>query len=460
MTRQWSEPEGAVEPDADDAAVTNRTPGRAMTVEMPIRQDPLASTVVIRGESTAELDAKRLEGSQNTGLPFRPGQSTQAQWPQPGPALGVRPGEFTGTVTLSPAELLHAEAQAALPFNQGKPSASFPSVTARGTEAASTIDLPDALRAHLAGQSSASTMPAKTIGEALVTGARPSITNSAPVRFDAPLRPASPEVQVSKDAVILLHLHRPSMQRILRKPAWQSILDALDDRPIDAEADDPALSEDPTEIQEQAQAYAILKQGRCIDELTACAALDTAANKPGRFAPPLELVEGDLEPTFDDVEMLRAWVAVVPLFASRDERLQAALGAAMTFLDAPGAAYTRALARRHEAEIRQAYTTAKPSTRLEEVESLVTRALLEKRHYFKQQVLGGDHVRALLHEFGSSPVVVYIPVEAAMFLPLEARFRARIVAEIHFGQDSRETGTWALRSVALGRIVQRGLRSP
>ena len=188
--------------------------------------------------------------------------------------------------------------------------------------------------------------------------------------------------------------------------------------------------------------------------------LQAAANKPGRFAAPLESFEGELEVAFDEIDTLRARLAMSSPAAVRDERLQTAISSAKRLLESSDTAYAVPLVRQYDGEVRQAYIAGKHTPRIDEMETLIVRTLLERRLYQKQTVLGGEHLCARLHEAGQSkPLIVYIPAEAGSFLPLSARLRCRMIAEIHFGQDERESSLLALRCVALGTVVRRGQRS-
>lgn len=443
MTRQREAPPS---PTTNPTAPTDPL-DNAKTVEIR-RADVLSSTVVLQPQTTLTLDTRALGANAPAPLPFQPGPTPAIATPDVS-AMPPRPGEFTGTVALSVAQVL--QGQTALPFDQAKPIVPSPAPS----------ELPDVFRAHLAGASATPAPPARTIGEVVAAGGfafpPPSPAAQVMVRPEQPL--LSPTLETPQEAIVLLYLHRPSMQRIARKPAWQPILDALEEQPLDPEADDPALSADPAEIQEQTQVYAILKQGRITDREGATLALEKAANKPGRFAPPVDLFEGELEPSLDNLAELRAWMAIVPAVVSGDERLQSALTAATSFLDSPAASYAPPFVRRHIADIRDAFAAGKHARRLDEIEYLVVRSLLEQRQYQKRNVLGGEHLRALLHCFGQTePSVVYVPLEAASFLPLQPRFRMRMVAEIHFAQDEQETQLLAWRCLALSSVTRRILR--
>ncbi|HRI68776.1 MAG TPA: hypothetical protein PK156_31320 [Polyangium sp.] len=399
-------------------------------------------------ESTVTIDTRTLDLGSAPALPFRPGAGEPAIAHAPRPS-SPRPADFTGTREFS---ILNQamDGPSVLPFADSAARvapAKPPSVDNR-------LNLPDAFRMHLRDQP---VQPGQTIGEALAAGKMaapvlpPLPEPSQPVVAPILAPPAPPA-----ESLVLLYLHRPSMPRVARKPAWQTIVDDLESQRIDPESDDPLLSNDPMEVIEQARASVILKQSRAIDQSTAMDLLQAAADKPGRFAPPLESFAGELEVAFDEIEALRARLAMMTPMGVRDERLQSAISAAKRLLDSPDTAYAVPLVRQNDQELREAYLAGKHSPRFDELDALVFRTLLERRFYQKQTVLGGEHVYARLHDaIQVRPLVVYIPAEAAPFLPLSARFRCRMIAEIQFGQDERETSPLALRCLALGHIVPR-----
>lgn len=445
--------------DADDMAVTNRTPGirtgaqdsaqfdAMTTAKFQKYSDPLNSTVVMPSPVGQTLELK-VPDIFDAALPFQAGPAVMATTaPGTNPSAPKPPsGEFSGTMVLSIAALLQAEAQPTLPFGQSP----LPPSPATPTPVSSLLS---------PKPTPAPTLEGKTIGQTVVTEGYPKIANTL-VDFNA-ARHETPATVGASEAprhnIVMLYLHRPSMARIVRKLIWQPILEELDDEPLDLDADDPALSQDPAEIQEQMEAYAILKRGRGIVRENALKALDLAANRAGRFVPPIELFEGTLEPTLDEIETLRAFVAIIPAYVKQPDRtLEEALASATVFLKSAAATFTPPLIRRHMQDLRQAYGANKAAPPWDEIKALVVRALLERRQYQKQQVLGGEHFRASLHLFGqTSPEVVYIPTDAMLFLPLAPQFPTRILAEIHFTQDSRDSEALALRCLALGHVIRR-----
>lgn len=457
-TRTTKAPESPILHDeADDMAVTNRTPEtRALTQDSAQFEamktatfqkvyDPLNSTVIMQSPvgQTLELNVRDVL---NTALPFHSGPAMMATTaPATNPSVPKPPsGEFSGTMVLSIAALLQGEAQPTLPFGQSAMPAS-PPVPAPVSPPIATLPTP--------------APEVKTIGQTVFTSGYPQTAN-APVEYNAARldTPATMDTfEVNRHNIVMLYLHRPSMPRIVRKPVWQPILEELDDVPMDPDADDPALSQDPAEIQEQMEAYAILRRGRSIAREDASKALDKAANKAGRFAPPIELFEGSLEPTPDEIETLRAFTALIPAYIKQPERmLEDALAAANVFLQNATAAFTAPLIRRHVQDLRQAYGTSKTIVPWDEVNALVVRALSERRQYQKQQFLGVEHLRASLYLFGqTTPEVVFIPLEVVQFLPLTPEFPARILAEIHFAQDPQGSNAMVLRCLALGHVIRR-----
>ncbi|WP_441287327.1 DUF2169 family type VI secretion system accessory protein [Sorangium sp. KYC3313] len=257
-----------------------------------------------------------------------------------------------------------------------------------------------------------------------------------------------------RDALTLVWFDRKSVPRIVRKPAWQRLLDAMEDEPIDPEADDPALSDEPTEIEDRAQVFEILDRGAATDVAGVHGALARAAGKRGMPVPPLELVEGELSLSFDEVETLKALVSTATPLAAGDDALAAALGAAEKFLATPGVSTAPAVAEALCGKIREALGHGKRG-RVELANEQVERALLEQRHYQKRKVLGGPHLRGLLRVAGETqPLVIYLPASLAEALPLSARFRARVIAAVHPAMDEREAEPVALQAAALGRVVQ------
>lgn len=438
-------------PDFDDEkTVKVRVPDIAALNAEPV--DKLNMTVT---------GIQPVDAAIKSALPFRenaPGAPVHFRPPGGAPPTA----EFTGTLTLSLDEQVRAEIQRITPFHHS------PEVLPKTTDPAAPIyepqyvpvppnaEMPDAFRTHL-GAAAPAPPPPRTIGESAVAGvfAIPLEALRAPVD-ESHSAPALASKEARPDPLVLLYLERSSIPRIVRKPVWQKILDAMEDEAIDPEADDPALSSDPLEIQHQAQTYAILKQGRVVGIPAAEAALEAAVAKRGRFAPPIELFEGELEPIFDDVEFLRALVATLNPLATNDEKLERTLQVASQVLQAAGSTNVAPLARKQRLEVQTAYQNGQRAMFFDEIEALVLRGMLEQKKYRLQTILGGEHLCAWFSMPGhEKPELVYVPSEAAPFLPLSKRFLARMIAEIHIPQDDDENHSMVIRCLALSKVVRK-----
>ncbi|WP_437626051.1 DUF2169 domain-containing protein [Sorangium sp. So ce1151] len=430
---------------------------------------PGASTLTL-GASAPSPDAP-----QAPVMPFRAGPPTPPPPPELPPPRPSEPPGFRPKVSSlrkETRELTETVSKVPLPF-VASPAAPPPSASSNTAPPVSAPPIakaspgepvsPWAAAAPQPASSDASVMsqaPAapRTIGTMLAgtgtgTGTAAAAAAAAAVAAadaSAAIAPAATQ----RDALALVWFDRKSVPRILRKPAWQRLLDAMEAEPLDPEADDPALSDEPAEIEDRAQIFEILYRAAAADAEGVHAALARAAGKRGTPVPPLELVEGELSLSFDEVETLKALLSTATPLAAGDEALATALGAAEKFLGTPGVSSAPAVAEALCGRIREALAHGKKG-RAELANDQVERALLEQRHYQKRKVLGGPHLRALLRVTGEKqPLVIYLPASIAEDLPLSTRFRARLIAAVHPAIDERETEPAALQAAALGRVVQ------
>ncbi|MDI1484039.1 DUF2169 domain-containing protein [Polyangium sp. y55x31] len=299
----------------------------------------------------------------------------------------------------------------------------------------------------------------KTIGEAVVEGGLPVAVaaGSATPAVEAPgfaVAPSANGGMSPSDALLLVWLDRKTMPRVVRKRAWQEILDAREEEPIDPEFDDPALFKDPAEMEDRAEAHVILGRAAAVSFEGLLDAAMRAAKK-AHAIPPLEVCEGELSLPFDPIEALKTTAATARPFAAGKEALSAAVQEAEGFIGSPGYQNAPGLAERFTRNIREAYALSAHGLGGDDLDVLVARALCEGRHYQRRRVLGGNHLRALLRAPGERhPLVVYLPAAIADDLPLFGQFPARVLGEVHFAVDPEEKLPIALRAVALGRVVR------
>ncbi len=168
--------------------------------------------------------------------------------------------------------------------------------------------------------------------------------------------------------------------------------------------------------------------------------------------PPFVLVSGELRPLFDEVETLRAAVAIVRPVAGGDKRLLATLAIADECLASPVPPRSdTALGLARQIEVGSASLSLPPRYVASEVE----RALLEGRKYKRRTLLGAVRVRAdLLIGRDPSPFPFYVLDSVAASLPLLPSCQITALCEVRPREDVAETQSEALFAVALGRVLQ------
>jgi hypothetical protein len=285
--------------------------------------------------------------------------------------------------------------------------------------------------------------------------ARPSRTDSPPARSSksspAPrLAPREGELRV----VELLWFEPASVPRIRRKPPWRSLVAKLEDRPLDAELDDPALVKEPTEIEDRREVFEVIALGEAAPAEAVNEALAGGVREDGKFVPVLSLFAGELHFPFDELATLRATLTTVTPIVGNDENLKAAVEVAKDFLKTPGLASAPAVAEGLTTRIKDAFGQGKRVVPAGYLEAQTERALLDQRHYQRRSVFGGTHLRALLQvPAGAAAIPVYLKEELSTKLPLYQRFKVRMIVEVHLSADQYEPHPAALRVVALGRVA-------
>ncbi|HVK63546.1 MAG TPA: DUF2169 domain-containing protein [Polyangium sp.] len=252
----------------------------------------------------------------------------------------------------------------------------------------------------------------------------------------------------------LLWFDPRSLPRIRKQPAWRKILEALADEPLDPDIDDPELGLEPADVEERREMFEVLAHGAALGEEAIREAVRGAIRKDGRFVAPLVLVEGEVSLLFDEIESLRALVAVVGPLAGGDERSKEAVAAARDYLSAADSLRDPVTARELGAAIEAAYAQAKKRVvSPAEVSVRRERLLLEHRRHQRQAVFGGKHLRGVVQlPGGEREMPVYFPEALVEVLPMVAGFSARFVAEAHLAAEARAACPVALRGVGITRI--------
>lgn len=265
----------------------------------------------------------------------------------------------------------------------------------------------------------------------------------------------------SLEVVDLVWFERGALPRIRKNPAWRAIVQALEDRPPDPDLDDATLGATPAEVEDRRDVFEVLTRGTATDGAGIEEALSSAVRTDGKVVPPFVLAAGDLSFPFDEVEVLKAHVAIISPLAAGDEKLKSEIALVRDFLANPELACAPPMVDALSNRLWEAFGKNKRAVPAETLKSHSDSVLLQKRRFQKREVFGGNHLRALLHAGqGGGPFPAYLPAGLAAVLPMYQRFRARLFAEVHLGVDQHESCPTALRVVAVARVVERVRRLP
>jgi hypothetical protein len=180
------------------------------------------------------------------------------------------------------------------------------------------------------------------------------------------------------------------------------------------------------------------------------ASLEAAVGADGSFEPPAVTLTGDLSLTLAPLDRLRALLTVAAVLEPADERAAALRGKGDRLLAGPSPEGAAWLAGRIADDLEAAL-----AARAGAPDSLAgaRRALHASRAYTRARVLGGRHVRGVLRDAGGANLAVYISEDACVHLPLDERFRARVVGELYPRIDATDPAPYALRVVAIARVI-------
>ena len=192
-----------------------------------------------------------------------------------------------------------------------------------------------------------------------------------------------------------------------------------------------------------------------------CAGADNAAGLRGTLAsclddltdfdPPLLLLAGELRPTFDEVEVLRATLSISLTVAGMDKKVLATIALAQQALAAsepPRPEVAIGLSR----QLEQAASSLSLPPRY--LASQAERVLLENRKFKRRTLLGSPRVRAdLFIARDGEAWPLYLPDAVATSLPLLLSYPVMALCEIRLREDVAEPQAEALFAMALGRVL-------
>jgi hypothetical protein len=284
-------------------------------------------------------------------------------------------------------------------------------------------------------------------------------------RSHAPARrPAVEPRRTGADVVELVWFDPAQLARIRRHPDWKKIIAALKPKAKDDDYDGEPPAEKRKDAKDRREVLGVLRAGDAQGTTGLEEAIESAM-EDGGFVPPLVLLAGDLEFPFDELETLKATIAAVSPLATSDKKLKESVDTASELLKTPWlqGAGAGSMTESVTARLRDAFAQSNRSVPAGYLDAHTERMLLQQRHYQKRTVMGQEWIRCLLHPAGDGsspgkygaqlPVPTYVPEDISKELPMFQRFRARIIAEARLQLDQYEAQPYALRVMALGRVM-------
>ena len=255
-----------------------------------------------------------------------------------------------------------------------------------------------------------------------------------------------------RSLVDLLWFDAARVPRLRKVPAWAPFLrgPAGPPTPPTTPPDEAQAAEEKARA-ERADVLGVLTRATPVGDVEG-AILD-AATEDGALESPLLVVAGELELPFDEIAMLDALLGAAASLAAGDKKLKEVIDLATEVMKTPLGG-SPGVAAGFVARVREAWSRANRLLPGDYLDLHTRRLLLEKRAYQKRQLNNEVWIRALLTQPGeSAPIPAYLPEALGRWLPLFARFPARLLAEAVPQQDQSETHPVALRVAALARVV-------
>lgn len=273
---------------------------------------------------------------------------------------------------------------------------------------------------------------------------------------DWPQTAPAPVAALPALAVELLWFDPAFTEAIRKSLEWSELIATIKPKPRDADFVEGSPSAKRQEARDRREIAGVLARAQAETTDGLHVAFARAIDEDGRFEPPLVMAGGELELPFDEIETLRATVAVLsPLASPEDKRLKELLGAAQEVLRSPWGH----MAERLSEQLREVLARDHRAIPLRSIEAHVERILLEGRHMQKRTLLGQPWIRALLGLAGGGPPVpVYLPAAPSRELPALQRFPVRLIAEVRAQLDQYEAQPISLRVVAVGRVLSSAAR--
>ncbi|WP_437599755.1 DUF2169 family type VI secretion system accessory protein [Sorangium sp. So ce590] len=295
--------------------------------------------------------------------------------------------------------------------------------------------------------------PPMTVGQrfgAAESAARPPLPRSTESDGDARASAPSPRPAAAQpdDIVELLWFDPDALPRV--RARWRELILELDFEELDPRHDLPA--DDAAAARDRHHVLGVLTDGSPIDPGGVHQAILASLGDRKRFAPPLVLVTGEARFPFDELEALRATVAVVTPLAGLDKQLKDAIDSVGELLKSPYLQSSTGVVDRLTQQLKEHLAQSQRALPAGQIEAYTERLLLEQRRYQTRKVLGDVWIRALLAGGVQRALPLYLPKALEHRLPMMTSLKVRILAEAHLRQDQLEPSRYALKAIALGRV--------
>jgi hypothetical protein len=276
------------------------------------------------------------------------------------------------------------------------------------------------------------------------------LPESALTGVATPAAPVAAAPSVPDEVVELLWFDPERVARV--RSHYRELSEALEFAPLDPQHDFPV--DDPQASLDRHTVFGVLTQAPVTSTSSLGRLLKEAVSETGRFTPPLVLVGGELRFPFDELEMLRATAASLAPLAGEDKKLKETLDAVKALLETPLLRGSSQGVGNLTQQLKDQFHLGKRSLPVGYLDAHVERILLEDRRYQKRTLFGEGWIRAVLASPGGDGAIpTYLPEGLGKKLPLVSRMKARVLASAHLSQDQYEAHPYALRAIALGRVI-------
>jgi hypothetical protein len=262
-------------------------------------------------------------------------------------------------------------------------------------------------------------------------------------------KPSPPASTSERQAVVsLLCLDEKIVPRVRRSKRFAAALSPNARPRRAASVDAPVAGEAPDDRRDVLR---LLSYGKAAEVGEIRGALGDSLDDGEDLDPPILLVAGELRPTFDETEVLRAIVAVVQPVAGADKKILASLAVAQAALGSPNVLRPEtSLGIVKQIEQSAASLPLPAGFVMAEVE----RVLVEGRKYKRRTLLGAARVRADLTLRTGETMPIYVPETVSSSLPMLPSFPIVALCEVTPREDLAEAQDEALVAVALGRVLR------